>query len=51
MRDFLAISIAAIIGANLRYFLSRLAAREFGLIFPSEHLSSTSWEASLLASS
>ena len=34
MRDFLAISIAAIIGANLRYFLSRLAAREFGLIFP-----------------
>jgi fluoride exporter len=34
VRDFLAISIAAIIGANLRYFLSRLAAREFGLMFP-----------------
>ena len=34
MKDFLAISIAAIIGANLRYFISRLAAREFGLIFP-----------------
>ena len=34
MRDFLAISLAAIGGANLRYVLSRLAAREFGPIFP-----------------
>ena len=34
MKDFLAISFAAIVGANLRYLLSRLAAREFGSIFP-----------------
>jgi CrcB protein len=34
VKNVLAISIAAIVGANLRYFLSRLAAREFGLIFP-----------------
>ena len=34
MRDFLAISAAAIVGANLRYLLSRLAAREFGPVFP-----------------
>lgn len=34
MKDFLAISFAAIIGANLRYLISRLAAREFGSIFP-----------------
>ena len=34
MKDFLAISIAAIVGANLRYLLSRLAARELGPIFP-----------------
>ena len=34
MKDFLAISIAAILGANLRYVLSRLAIREFGPIFP-----------------
>ena len=34
MKDFLAISIAAIVGANFRYFLSRLAAREFGPVFP-----------------
>lgn len=34
MKDFLAISIAAIVGANLRYLISRLAAREFGSIFP-----------------
>ena len=34
MKDFLAISIAAILGANLRYFTSRAAAREFGLVFP-----------------
>ena len=30
MKDFLAISVAAIVGANLRFLLSRLAAREFG---------------------
>jgi CrcB protein len=35
VKNVLAISIAAIVGANLRYFLSRLAAREFGLMFPS----------------
>lgn len=34
VKDFLAISAAAILGANLRYVLSRLAAREFGLAFP-----------------
>jgi len=34
LKDFLAISIAAILGANLRYLLSRVAAREFGPIFP-----------------
>lgn len=34
MKDLLAISFAAILGANLRYFLSRLAAREFGPVFP-----------------
>lgn len=34
MKDFLAISAAAIVGANLRYLLSRLAAREFGPVFP-----------------
>ncbi len=34
MKDFLAISAAAILGANLRYVLSRLAIREFGPVFP-----------------
>ncbi len=34
MKDFLAISIAAILGANLRYILGRLAVREFGPVFP-----------------
>jgi CrcB protein len=34
VKDFLVISIAAIVGANSRFFLSRLAAREFGPIFP-----------------
>jgi fluoride exporter len=34
VKDFLAISIAAIAGANFRYILSRLAAREFGSVFP-----------------
>jgi len=34
VKDFLAISVAAIVGANLRYLLSRLAARELGPIFP-----------------
>ncbi len=34
MKDFLAISIAAVLGANLRYVLSRVAAREFGPVFP-----------------
>lgn len=34
MKDFLAISVAAIAGANLRYLLSRLAAKELGPVFP-----------------
>jgi CrcB protein len=34
LKDFLAISLAAILGANLRHILSRLAVREFGPIFP-----------------
>jgi len=34
VRDFLAISSAAVVGANLRYWISRLAAREFGAVFP-----------------
>ena len=34
VKDFLAISVAAIVGANLRYLLSRLAARELGSVFP-----------------
>jgi len=34
VKDFLAITVAAIVGANFRYFLSRLAAREFGPVFP-----------------
>jgi fluoride exporter len=33
LKDFLAVSLAAIVGANLRY-LSRLAMREFGPAFP-----------------
>lgn len=34
IKNFLSISIAAILGANLRYLLSRVAARELGPIFP-----------------
>jgi CrcB protein len=34
VKDFVAISVAAIIGANLRYLLSRLAATELGSLFP-----------------
>jgi fluoride exporter len=34
VKDFLAISVAAIVGANLRYFLSRFAAKELGPVFP-----------------
>ena len=34
MKDFLAISVAAIVGANLRYLLSRFSIREFGPVFP-----------------
>jgi CrcB protein len=32
--DFLAISLGAVVGANLRYWMSRGAARLFGLTFP-----------------
>jgi len=34
VKDFLAISVAAIVGANLRYVISRLAAKELGSVFP-----------------
>jgi fluoride exporter len=34
VKDFLAISVAAIVGANLRYLISRLAAQELGPVFP-----------------
>ncbi len=34
MKDFLAISVAAIVGANLRYLLSRFAVKELGPVFP-----------------
>jgi fluoride exporter len=34
VKDYLAISLAAIVGANLRYVLSRLAAAELGSSFP-----------------
>jgi CrcB protein len=34
VKDFLAISVAAIVGANLRYLLSRFAAKELGSVFP-----------------
>ena len=34
LKNFLAISVAAVIGANLRYLLSRAAARELGPVFP-----------------
>ena len=34
MKDFLSISVAAIVGANLRYLLSRFAAKELGPAFP-----------------
>jgi fluoride exporter len=34
VKDFLAISGAAIIGANLRYLLSRFAVKELGPVFP-----------------
>jgi len=34
LKNFLAISVAAIVGANLRYLLSHLAARELGPVFP-----------------
>jgi fluoride exporter len=34
VRDFFAISLAALVGANLRYVLSRLAARGLGTVFP-----------------
>jgi CrcB protein len=32
--DFLAISLGAIVGANLRYWMSRAAARLLGPVFP-----------------
>jgi CrcB protein len=34
VKDIIAISVAAIVGANLRYLLSRLAAMQLGSVFP-----------------
>jgi fluoride exporter len=34
VKDFLAISVAAVAGANLRYLLSRFAAKALGPVFP-----------------
>jgi fluoride exporter len=34
VKDFLAISVAAIVGANLRYIISRIATKELGPVFP-----------------
>jgi fluoride exporter len=34
VKDFVVISLAAVAGANLRYLLSRLAAKQFGPVFP-----------------
>jgi fluoride exporter len=34
LKNFLTISVAAIAGANLRYLLSRVAARQLGPVFP-----------------
>jgi CrcB protein len=34
LKNLLAISLAAIVGANLRYLLSRVAARTLGPVFP-----------------
>jgi CrcB protein len=34
VKDFLAISVAAMVGANLRYLFSRFAVRQFGPVFP-----------------
>jgi len=34
VKDFLAVSLAAIAGANLRYALGRLGARLLGTVFP-----------------
>ena len=34
LKNFLAISSAAVVGANLRYLLSRIAARHLGPVFP-----------------
>ena len=34
MLDFLAISLGAVVGANLRYWMSRYALRALGPVFP-----------------
>jgi CrcB protein len=34
MKNFLAVSVAAIVGANLRFLINRFADKEFGLAFP-----------------
>ncbi|HEY6183632.1 MAG TPA: CrcB family protein, partial [Terriglobales bacterium] len=34
MRDFVVVSLGAILGANARYILSRFAAKMMGPVFP-----------------
>jgi len=34
VRDFLVISLGAVLGANARYLISRFAAKSLGLLFP-----------------
>ncbi len=34
MKDFIAISAAAVVGANLRYLINRIALRGLGPVFP-----------------
>ena len=42
-KDFLIISLGAILGANLRYWISRFAIREWGVLFPGELSPSMCW--------
>lgn len=34
MKEFLVLSLGAIVGTNLRYFLTRLTSKQFGSAFP-----------------
>ena len=51
MKDFLAISVAAIVGANLRFFSAGSLPENLGRSSLMEHSSSIFWAASLWASS